>query len=57
MTFLDMVLVSRMNNSFGVSDKLMVAGGSALADAINQLKYAFSFVGIKIFDIIWFSLS
>ncbi|KAI4366148.1 hypothetical protein MLD38_022065 [Melastoma candidum] len=39
MTLLDMVLVARMNDYFGVSDKLMVAGGSALADAINQLKF------------------
>lgn len=28
-----------MNVSFGISDKVMVLGGSALADAVNQLKY------------------
>ncbi|PKI67687.1 hypothetical protein CRG98_011900 [Punica granatum] len=36
---LDIVLVSRINVSFGVSDKVMVLGGSALADAVNQLKF------------------
>lgn len=37
-SFLDLALVSRLNVHFGVSDKLMVIWGSALADAINQLK-------------------
>lgn len=36
---LDMVLVSRANVGYRVSDKTMVLFGSALADAINQLKY------------------
>lgn len=35
---LDMVLVSRKNTAFGISDKGMVLWGSALADAINQFK-------------------
>lgn len=39
LTLLDMVLVSRLNISYGVSDKVMVMSGSALADAINQLKF------------------
>ncbi|CAA7025886.1 unnamed protein product [Microthlaspi erraticum] len=36
---LDMVLVSRANVGYRVSDKTMVLFGSALADAINQLKF------------------
>ncbi|KAL1206497.1 putative folate-biopterin transporter 4 [Cardamine amara subsp. amara] len=36
---LDMVLVYRANVGYGVSDKTMVLFGSALADAINQLKF------------------
>ncbi|XP_024011889.1 probable folate-biopterin transporter 4 isoform X2 [Eutrema salsugineum] len=36
---LDMVLVSRANVIYRVSDKTMVLFGSALADAINQLKF------------------
>lgn len=36
---LDMVLVSRANVGYGVSDKTMVLFGSALGDAINQLKF------------------
>ncbi|KAF6162892.1 hypothetical protein GIB67_021041 [Kingdonia uniflora] len=36
---LDMILVSRLNVAFNISDKLMVLCGSALADAINQLKF------------------
>lgn len=36
---LDIVLVSRLNVTYGISDKIMVLCGSALADAINQLKY------------------
>lgn len=39
LTTLDMILVSRINVSFGISDKVMVLSGSALADAINQLKF------------------
>ncbi|XVE50601.1 hypothetical protein DITRI_Ditri01bG0176300 [Diplodiscus trichospermus] len=35
----DIVLVSRTNVDFGVSDKALVLCGSALSDAINQLKY------------------
>ncbi|EOY12435.1 hypothetical protein QUC31_001827 [Theobroma cacao] len=35
----DIVLVSRTNVAFGVSDKTMVLCGSALSDAINQLKF------------------
>lgn len=37
---LDIALVSRMNVSLGISDKVMVLFGSAIADAINQFKYA-----------------
>lgn len=39
LSLLDVVLVSRYNVTFDVSDKLMVLCGSALADAINQLKF------------------
>ncbi|CAN0901047.1 Probable folate-biopterin transporter 4 [Linum grandiflorum] len=39
LTFLDMVLVSRMNVAYGITDKHMVLFGSALADAINQFKF------------------
>ncbi|GAB2230575.1 hypothetical protein Drorol1_Dr00014848 [Drosera rotundifolia] len=39
MTLLDVVLVSRVNIAYGVSDKVMVLWGSALADAINQFKF------------------
>lgn len=42
MSFLDMVLVSRMNLAYGISDKTMVIFGSALSDAINQFKYVIS---------------
>ncbi|XWS09817.1 hypothetical protein CRYUN_Cryun39dG0021900 [Craigia yunnanensis] len=35
----DIVLVSRTNVAFGVSDKALVLCGSALSDAINQLKF------------------
>ncbi|XP_068669318.1 probable folate-biopterin transporter 4 [Aristolochia californica] len=38
LTLLDIVLVSQLNVKFGISDKVMVLCGSALADAINQLK-------------------
>lgn len=36
---LDMVLVSRLHLSFGISDKIMVLFGSALSDGINQFKF------------------
>ncbi|CAA2969744.1 probable folate-biopterin transporter 4 [Olea europaea subsp. europaea] len=36
---LDVVLVSRSNISLGISDKVMVLFGSALADGINQFKF------------------
>lgn len=39
LSFLDIVLVSRMNLTIGISDKTMVLYGSALADAVNQFKY------------------
>jgi hypothetical protein len=40
-TLLDIVLVSRLHVQYGIADKYMVLWGSALADAINQFKYAF----------------
>ncbi|XP_021815608.1 probable folate-biopterin transporter 4 [Prunus avium] len=36
---LDMVLVSRVNLTYGISDRIMVLCGSALSDAINQFKF------------------
>uniref|UniRef100_A0A7N2MK64 Uncharacterized protein n=1 Tax=Quercus lobata TaxID=97700 RepID=A0A7N2MK64_QUELO len=39
LTLLNIVLVSRMNVAFGISDKIMVLCGSALADAVNQFKF------------------
>ncbi|KAM3741342.1 hypothetical protein ACB098_08G169400 [Castanea mollissima] len=39
LTLLDIVLVSRMNVAFGISDKIMVLCGSAPADAVNQFKF------------------
>ncbi|GMN51552.1 hypothetical protein TIFTF001_020709 [Ficus carica] len=39
LTALDVVLVSRLNVAFGISDKIMVLCGSALSDAINQFKF------------------
>ncbi|KAE8125591.1 hypothetical protein FH972_020374 [Carpinus fangiana] len=39
LSLLDIVLVSRMNIAFGISDKIMVLFGSALPDAVNQLKF------------------
>lgn len=39
LTLLDVALVSRYHVAFGISDKFMVLCGSALADAINQLKF------------------
>ncbi|KAG8658171.1 hypothetical protein MANES_03G125066v8 [Manihot esculenta] len=38
MSVLDMILVSRISLAYGISDKIMVLCGSALADAINQFK-------------------
>ncbi|GMH05733.1 hypothetical protein Nepgr_007573 [Nepenthes gracilis] len=38
LSLLDIVLVSRLNIAYGISDKLMVLWGSALSDAINQFK-------------------
>ncbi|KAH9803566.1 putative folate-biopterin transporter 4 [Citrus sinensis] len=39
LSFLDIVLVSRMNLTVGISDKTMVLYGSALVDAVNQFKF------------------
>ncbi|GAA0151907.1 transporter [Lithospermum erythrorhizon] len=39
LSLLDMVLVSRVHLSFGISDKIMVLFGSALSDGINQFKF------------------
>ncbi|XP_009599363.1 probable folate-biopterin transporter 4 [Nicotiana tomentosiformis] len=39
LTVLDMVLVSRANVYFGISDKFTVLFGSALSDGINQFKF------------------
>uniref|UniRef100_A0A2P2P1U2 Folate-biopterin transporter 4 n=1 Tax=Rhizophora mucronata TaxID=61149 RepID=A0A2P2P1U2_RHIMU len=39
LSLLDMVLVSRMSLAYGISDRIMVLCGSALADAINQFKF------------------
>lgn len=39
LSLLDVALVSRYHVAFGISDKFMVLCGSALADAINQLKF------------------
>ncbi|KAK9084850.1 hypothetical protein Sjap_025261 [Stephania japonica] len=39
LTLLDIVLVSRLHVPFYISDKLVVLFGSALADAVNQLKF------------------
>ncbi|XP_073268629.1 probable folate-biopterin transporter 4 isoform X4 [Populus alba] len=38
LTLLDVILVSRLNLACGVSDKIMVVSGSAVADAVNQFK-------------------
>ena len=46
---LDMTLVSRANVGYGVSDKTMVLFGSALGDAINQLKYVVAFLLFYLF--------
>ncbi|XP_021774405.1 probable folate-biopterin transporter 4 isoform X1 [Chenopodium quinoa] len=35
---IDMVLVSRANIAYGISDKILVLWGTAVADAINQFK-------------------
>jgi hypothetical protein len=39
-SLLDIVLVSGLHVQCGIPDKYMVLWGSALADAINQFKYA-----------------
>lgn len=39
LNLLDIVLVSRLNVTYNISDKIMVLCGSALADAVNQLKF------------------
>ncbi|KAH9624703.1 hypothetical protein KSS87_008113 [Heliosperma pusillum] len=39
LTLVDMVLVSRLNVTYGISDKMVVLWGSALADAVNQFKF------------------
>ncbi|PWA89982.1 major facilitator superfamily protein [Artemisia annua] len=39
LTLLDIVLVSRLNVSLGISDQTMVLFGSALSDAVNQFKF------------------
>ncbi|KAL9345865.1 hypothetical protein Peur_060718 [Populus x canadensis] len=39
LSLLDVILVSRLNLAYGVSDKIMVVSGSALADAVNQFKH------------------
>lgn len=39
LTVLDLVLVSRANVLFGISDKVTVLFGSALSDGINQFKF------------------
>lgn len=36
---LDLVLVTQTNVSLGISDRVMVLYGSAIADGINQFKY------------------
>nr|GFD15264.1 probable folate-biopterin transporter 4 [Tanacetum cinerariifolium] len=38
LTLIDIVLVYRVNVSFGISDEIMVLFGSALSDAIHQFK-------------------
>ncbi|GKB82842.1 probable folate-biopterin transporter 4 [Tanacetum coccineum] len=39
LTLIDIVLVYRVNVSFGISDEIMVLFGSALSDAIHQFKF------------------
>lgn len=39
LSILDIVLVTRMNVAIGISDKILVLCGSALTDAVNQLKF------------------
>ncbi|CAO2827596.1 unnamed protein product [Amaranthus hypochondriacus] len=39
LSLIDMVLVSRSNIVYGISDKMLVLGGTALTDAINQFKF------------------
>lgn len=38
LSLLQIVVVSRKNIAFGISDKIMVLFGSALVDGINQFK-------------------
>lgn len=40
-SLIDIALVLRSSTSLGISDKVMVLCGSALADGINQFKYVF----------------
>ncbi|XP_027931068.1 probable folate-biopterin transporter 4 isoform X2 [Vigna unguiculata] len=39
LSLLQIVVVSRKNIAFGISDKIMVLFGSALADGVNQFKF------------------
>ncbi|PWA91543.1 Biopterin transport-related protein BT1 [Artemisia annua] len=39
LTLIDIVLVTRVNLSFGISDEIMVLFGSALSDAVHQFKF------------------
>ncbi|XP_021993508.1 probable folate-biopterin transporter 4 isoform X3 [Helianthus annuus] len=39
LTLLDLILVSRLNVSHGISDKVMVLFGSVLSDAVQQFKF------------------
>ncbi|GKC32148.1 biopterin transport-related protein BT1 [Tanacetum coccineum] len=43
LTLIDIVLVYRVNVSFGILDEIMVFFGSALSDAIHQFKYVLYF--------------
>ncbi|PWA80746.1 putative folate-biopterin transporter 4 [Artemisia annua] len=38
LTLIDIVLVNRVNLSFGISDEIMVLFGSALSDVVHQFK-------------------
>ena len=37
-TLSDVILVSGLNERFGIPDKVFIVGASALGDAINQFK-------------------
>lgn len=39
LNLLQIIVVSRTNIAFGVSDRIMVLFGSALVDGINQFKF------------------